>query len=172
MARLMVVQDCVVLSPLWLWRRLLRMPVVRIPLGEVEGVFRISFGIKFSVPGDPALDSTRFKRWYGGAPRLEEFVQWLQNRGISVQTLPRSKRIGGLARDFAVSQRPGWIWRDRGRYGLLESAVALAIALGVLFVTGFFADLGTLGLVVVAFLIAVSVCASFAGYRLRKKIPR
>src|SRR5256885_12619586 len=45
-ARLRVVQDRVVLSPAWPWR-LLRMPELQIPLTEVEGISRITFGIKF-----------------------------------------------------------------------------------------------------------------------------
>src|SRR5258705_9688602 len=77
-ARLTVVEDCVVLSPLWPWRQLFRMPVVRIPLSEVEGVFRIAFGIKFRVLGDPTLDGTRFKRKFGGARRLEDLIQLME----------------------------------------------------------------------------------------------
>jgi hypothetical protein len=176
MARLTVVQDCVVLSPLWLWRRVARMPVVRIPLSEVESVFRITWGIKFSVPGDPALDGTRFKRWVGGAEGLERLIELMQSRGITVQTMPRSERIKGLARDYAVAQRPGWIWRDRGRLGFLESAVNLALAFAVwfavLFVCGVLFDLPALMLVWLAFIVAVVVWGWFAGYRLRKKLPR
>jgi len=172
MARLTVVQDCVVLSPLWPWRRLLRVPVVRIPLSEVESVYRVTWGIKFSVPGDPALDGTRFRRWWGGAESLERLIQLIQSRGITVQTMSRSERIKGFARDYAVAQRPGWIWRDRGRLGFLESAVALALAFAVLFVTGLLFDLPTLMLVWLAFIVAVVVWGWFAGYRLRKKVPR
>ena len=107
MARLTVVQDRVVLSPLWPWRQLLRMPVLRIPLSAVERASRITLGIKFNVPGDPALDGTRFRRWYGGGQKLEELVESMQSRGITVQTMPRSERVRGFARDFAVAQRPG-----------------------------------------------------------------
>src|SRR5215510_4371343 len=51
-ARLTVEGDCIVVSPLWPWRTLLRMPVLRIPLSEVQGVSRITWGIKLSVPGE------------------------------------------------------------------------------------------------------------------------
>jgi hypothetical protein len=176
MARLSVVQDCIVLSPLWLWRRVLRMPVVRIALSEVESVDRVTWGIEFSVPGDPALDGTRFKSWLGGAESLERLIQLFQNRGITVQTMPRSERIKGFARDFAVAQRPGSIWRDRGRLGFLESAVTLALAFAVffavLFVSGSSFDLPALVLVWLAFIVAVVVWGWFAGHRLRKKLPR
>jgi hypothetical protein len=171
-ARLKVVEDCVVLTPLWPWRQLFRMPVVRIPLSNVKSVFRITFGIKFSVLDDPTLDGTRFKRKFGGARRLEDLIQLMQSRGITVHTMSRSKRISGFVGDIAVSHRPGLIWRDRGRFGFLESAVALAIALTVLSVTGFFSDLSTLGRVLVAVMITLTLCGSFAGYRLRKKVPR
>jgi len=172
MAMLTVVQDCLVLSPLWPWRRLLRMPVVRIPLSEVESVYRVTRGIKFSVAGDPALDGTRFRRWWGGAESLERLIQLIHSRGITVQTMPRSERVKGFARDHAVAQRPGWIWRDRGRLGFLESAVALAFAFTVLFVTGLLSDLSTPMLVWLVLIVAVVVWGGFAGYRLRKKVRR
>jgi hypothetical protein len=172
MAKLTVVQDCVVLTPLWPWRRLLRMPVLRIPLSTVEGVSRISFGIRFSVPADAALDGTRFKRWYGGRARLQGLIELLIDRGIAVQTMPRSERMKGFVRDFAVAQRPGWIWRDRGWLGFLESAVSLAIVLVILFLVGFFSDLPTVMLGWLAFVVAVIVWGWFAGHRQRKKISR
>lgn len=172
MARLTVVQDRVVLSPLWPWRQLLRLPILRIPLSAVERASRITFGIKFNVPGDPALDGTRFRRWYGGGQRLEELVGLMQSRGITVQTMPRSERVRGFARDFAVAQRPGWIWRDRGWLGFFESAVGVVIALAILLVIGFSSDPPTLWLVWLAFVVAVIVWGWVAGYRQRKKVPR
>jgi hypothetical protein len=172
MARLTISEDCLLLSPLWPWRWLLRMPVLRIPLSTVEGASRITFGIKLSVPGDPALDGTRFKHWLGGRQNFEGLVELLQRRGIPVQTMPRSERAKGFVRDFAVAQRPGWIWRDRGWRGFVESAVGLAIAIAVLSVLGFFSDLPTPMLVWFAFVVAVIVWGWFAGYRRRKKILR
>src|SRR6266851_541882 len=167
MARLTVVQDCVVLSPLWPWRRLLRMPI-----SAVEGASRITFGIRFSVPTDAALDGTRFKRWYGGGETLERLVESLQSRGVTVQTMPPSERVKGFVRDFAVAQRPGWIWRDRSWLGFLESAVSLAIVLAILFLVGFFSNLPTVMLAWIAFVVAVIVWGCFAGYRQRKKVSR
>jgi hypothetical protein len=75
-------------------------------------------------------------------------------------------------RDFAVAQRPGWIWRDRGWLGFLESAVSLAIVLVILFLVGFFSDLPTVMLGWLAFVVAVIVWGWFAGHRQRKKISR
>lgn len=172
MARLRVIQDCVVLTPLWPWRQLLRMPVLRIPLSAVEGVSRITFGLKFSVPADAALDGTRFKRWFGEAERLEGLIELLQSRGITVQMMPPSERVKGFVRDFAVAQRPGWIWRDRNWLGFLESAVILAIVLGILFLFGFFSELPTVMLAWLAFIVAVIVWGWFAGYHQRKKVSR
>jgi hypothetical protein len=148
------------------------MPVVRIPLDAVAMASRITFGIRFTVPGDPALDGTRFKRWYGGGRRLEELVGLLQARGITVQTMPRPERVKGFLRDFAIAQRPGWIWRDRGWLGFVESAVALAMVVGALLALGFFSDLPTLMLVWFTFIMFVIVWGWFVGYRHRKKMLR
>jgi hypothetical protein len=57
MARLTVKNDCIVISPLWFWRRLLRMPVLRIPLTAIQGASRISWGVKFTVPADAELEA-------------------------------------------------------------------------------------------------------------------
>jgi uncharacterized membrane protein YphA (DoxX/SURF4 family) len=162
------VQDRVVLSPAWPWR-LLRMPELQIPLTEVEGISRITFGIKFDVPDNPALDGTRFKRWYGGRRKLEALVESMQSRGIAVETMPLAERARGFARDLAVAQRPGWIWRDRGRLAFLESGVALALGLVILLVTGFFTDPPAPVLGAFAFVVAVVVCAWFAGHRRRSR---
>ena len=172
MARLTVVDDCLVLAPLWPWRLLLRMPVMSIPLSAVEGASRIIWGIRFSVPGDAALDGTRFRRWYGGGARLERLIELLKGRGIPVRAMPRPERVRGFVRDYAVAQRPGWIWRDRGWLGFLESAVCLALGLAILFVFGFFSDAPRVMLVWLAFVVAVIVLGWFAGYRQRKKVSR
>jgi hypothetical protein len=68
MARLTVEGDFPVIAPLWPWR-LLRMPILRISLSAIEHADRITFGLRFNVPSDPALDGTRFKRWYGDGQR-------------------------------------------------------------------------------------------------------
>jgi hypothetical protein len=172
MARLSVVDDRVVLAPLWPWWRLLRMPVLRIPLDAVEGVSRITWGIRFSVPADPALDGTRFKRWYGRTEQLEGLIELLKSRGFTVETMPRRQRMRGFMNDFAVAQRPGWIWRDRGWLGFLESAASLAVATVILFLLGFFSGAPTAMLVWIAFLVALVVWGWFAGYHRRKKLTR
>ena len=167
-----VVQDCLVLAPLGPWRRFLRMPVLKIPLSAVESVSRITCGIKFSVPGDPALNGTRFKRWQGRGAQLEGLIELLRSRGVRVQTMPRAERMRGFARDFAVAQRPGWIWRDRGWLGFLESAAVLAVVLAILFLVGSFSELPKLLLLWSAFVLAVIVWGWVAGYRQRKKVTR
>jgi hypothetical protein len=168
-ATLTVEAGCIVLSPLWPWRRLLRMPVLRIPLAAVETVTRITFGIRFAVPGEPELDGARFRRWYGGGRQLQQFVEFLQERGVPVQTMPRAKRVRGFVRDFAVAQRPGWIWRDRGRLAFLESGVELAAAVAVLLAVGVLSDLPTPMLIWLGFIVCVIVWGWFAGHRYRKK---
>jgi hypothetical protein len=145
------------------------MPVLRIPLTGIEGVSRITWGIKLSVPGDPALDGTRFKRWLGGTDRLEALIAFLESRGVAVQTMPRAQRMSGFVHDYAVAQRPGWIWRDRGWLGFLESAAVLLLVLAVLLAVGLFSDLPTVMLVWLAFIVAVIVWSWFAGNRWREK---
>ena len=60
-ARLSVDGNEVVITPLSLFRRVLRMPTVRIPLAEIEKVWAITWGVKFSTPSRPDLDGTVFK---------------------------------------------------------------------------------------------------------------
>jgi hypothetical protein len=73
-------RDRVVITPLWPWRVLSRMPTLSIPLDKIAAVFEIHGGLQFSVPGDAALDGTRFRRWWGGAERLEELLDLLAGR--------------------------------------------------------------------------------------------
>ena len=157
MAKLTVEEDCIALTPLWPWRLLLRMPALRIPLSTIEAVSRIRWGIRFDVPGNATLDGTRFRRWLGGDEQLEALIEFLEHRGITVQTMCRSERIKGFLRDYAVAQRPGWIWRDRGWLGFIESAIALAVVLTVVFLSGLFTDLPKVMLAWLAFIVAVIV---------------
>jgi hypothetical protein len=148
------------------------MPELRIPLRAVERASRITSGVMFSVPGDAALDRVRFRCWYGEGQKLERLFDLLVSEGIAVETMPRAERLEDFARNFAVTQRPGWIWRDRGWLAFIESAVSLAVALTILFLVGFFSNLPTVMVVWVAFILAVIVWGWFAGYRQRKRASR
>ena len=170
-ARLTVENEFVVIRPLRFWRQVFRMRDVRIPLASIEGLSRIHLGIRFEVPGDPALDGTRFRAWAMDVLSLEPFIELLQRRGIPVEKLPYSERWKSGLRNWAVAIRPGLIWRDRGRLAFLESAVLLAIWLVLTYALGNFSSAQlAFSIVEVLIVVALLVWGGVAGYRYRKKI--
>jgi hypothetical protein len=169
-SRLTVENESVVIRPFPFWRQVFRLPVVEIPLASIEGLNRIMFGVRFEVPGDPALDGTRFGAWAMDVVSLEPLIELLQRRGVVVETLPRSERSKRALRNLAVAIRPGLIWRDRGRLAFLESAVLLALLLGLAYPEGSYTTGPSVANVVVG--TALLVCASVAGYRYRSRLRR
>jgi hypothetical protein len=170
-ATLRIAGGDVVLRPLWPWRKLIRMPELRIPLDEVEAVSKITFGVKFSVPGNPQFDGARFYG-YGYQPLDRPELRWIQERGIAVSEMPAPERVRGFFHDFAVSQRPGWIWRDRGWLAFLEFAVLVALGTGFLVATSFFAHLPVFMKVWFGFVVFVMFASALAGHRFRKRVRR
>jgi hypothetical protein len=168
--RLTVEEDAILLTPLWIWRLVNRLPVVRIPIDKVEAASRTTFGLTFVVPSDPDLDGTRFVPFGGDRDALRPLVELLERRGIPIDTMPVANRIRGYLRDHAVASRPGWIWRDRGRLGFLESTVGLAIGLAVFYFLGFFSKAPVFFLVAIGVVEALNVWGWVAGYRRRRKV--
>lgn len=168
-ARLTVESESVVIRPYRFWRNVFRLPVVEIPLASIERLSRIFVGVRFEVPGDPALDGTRFRPWAMDVPSLEPLVELLQGRGVPVEPLPYSDRWTGGLRNLAVAIRPGLIWRDRGRLAFVESAVLLALWLGASYLQGFSTPFSFVQVVVV---VALLVWGSAAGYRFRGRLRR
>jgi len=170
-ARLTIENEFVVIRPLRFWRVVLRMPDVRIPLASIEGLSRINFGVRFEVPGDPALDGTRFRAFAMDVLSLEPFIELLRRRGVPVERLPYSERWKSGLRNWAVAIRPGLIWRDRGRLAFLESAVLLAIWLVLTYALGNFSTPQlAFSIVEVLIVVALLVWGGVAGYRYRKKL--
>jgi hypothetical protein len=60
-ARLTVADGAFVITPLGFFRKVVRMPEVRIPIEVVHMAWQIAWGVKFVTPSRPDLDGTYFK---------------------------------------------------------------------------------------------------------------
>ena len=137
LARLTVDDDGVVIEPLPPWS-LLRYPTVRIPLASITRADTLPFGgFRFTVPSAPELDGTRFRGIVPGDDRLTTLGHELARNGLSGEPVPFTKSWREELGNQAVAQRPGFIWRDRGRLAYVESAAVLAIGVGIAYWQGF-----------------------------------
>lgn len=96
-ARLTFVENEIVITPLSLFRRLLRAPEIRIPIDPVEMVWQIHWGVKFVTPSRPDLDGTCFKANNRAAGR--QLVGLVEELGIPVQRMTPRDRLLGFFRD-------------------------------------------------------------------------
>jgi hypothetical protein len=90
--RLTIANDLILMKPDRFTQALTRRPVVRIPVNTITSVSQTTWGLWFHVPGDPALDGTRFTPFVGDRASLKPLVELLHARGIPVDTMPVSTR--------------------------------------------------------------------------------
>lgn len=91
---------------------------------------------------------------------------------LGVAQALRNADARGFVRDFAVQGRPGWIFRDRGRLAVLETAVGLAASAGILIAVGFFSGLPTFAIAALCLMAVVGIWRLFAGQWCRNKAGR
>lgn len=107
-ARLTATQDEFVITPLKLFRSVLRAPEIHIPIDAVEMAWEIHWGVKFATPSRPDLDGTYFKS--NNAAGGRQLITLVKERGVPVRTMPWRDRVIGFFRDFWMQQRYGWRW--------------------------------------------------------------
>jgi hypothetical protein len=165
--RLTVDDHTIVLTPLAFLRKALRLPVVRIPLDEVETASEGPFGwsLRFHTAGDPKLDGMRFYAFGPNSFALRPLIELLRSRGVTIETPPASRRWTLSLRDGAVGLRPGWIFRDRGHLGFVESFIVLGVGALILY----FQSPPHLVLVVFGAIAALYVVSSIVGHRIRRR---
>jgi len=169
LARLTADDTLILIEPLGPWR-LIRKPVVRIPLTAIVRADELPFGgFRFVVPDVPELDGTRFIGIVPGDDRLTTLGAELDRRGLAGETVGHASSWREALGNQAVGQRPGFIWRDRGGLAYLESALVFAIPTAVLYLTGFFSGPTWFVIPVFAVVAVLSVAFSLAGARLRRK---
>ena len=168
-ARVSVEDGAVVVRQMAPWRWL-GMPDLRIPLTAVERASRTTFGLRLSAPGAPAVDGVRLTFAGRSRRKRDELIALLAERGVRVDTLPVAERAAARYRDWAVSMRPGWLFRDRGRLAYLETAAAFAIGLVVF--AWLVSGAPTFFVVCSVIVVLVAMLGPFLGARERRKVKR
>jgi hypothetical protein len=107
-ARLSIGANEIELVPLRVFRRMFRMPTVRIPVAAIESVWAINWGVKFNTPSRPDLDGTVFKANTARGGR--ELRATIEGLGIRVEEMSARTRLTGWFGDFSTRQANG---RDR-----------------------------------------------------------
>jgi hypothetical protein len=107
-AGLTVTESEFVITPLKLFRTVLRMPEVRIPISAVEMAWEIHWGVKFVTPSRPDLNGTSFKS--NNADGGRQLVALVKKLGIPVQTMPWRDRVSGFFRDSRTQHAGGRRW--------------------------------------------------------------
>jgi hypothetical protein len=107
-AQLTIEADEIELVPFRVFRTVLRMPTVRIPVAAIESVWAISWGVKFNTPSRPDLDGTVFKANTARSGR--ELRATIEGLGIQVEEMSGRERLTGWFRDFHTQQANGFRW--------------------------------------------------------------
>jgi hypothetical protein len=167
MARLRVEDDTIVITPVAYWR-LLRAPIVRIPLASIATA-NDWFGLRFDAPGNPSVDATRFQALFADRAPLRPLTDLLRSRGVAVERSLGPRQWTRFYRDISAGHRPGWFFRDRGPLAFVETFVFLGVGFVFFFV---FTGGQHIALAVGAVFAAVSLAWSVAGHRRRQRATR
>jgi hypothetical protein len=162
--------DAVIMRPRKPWS--FWMPTLRGRLSAVTRAWKTRKGIRFEARGEPSLDGLYFRPTGG----LEKLLALLEERGIPVREMPRGEQVKRHLLDLAVAQRPGFVWRDRGKKAFAEQVVTLGLAICVMGVVLAFTE-PSWGVRIVfgawlAFIAVFAVVSSIAGHLHRRRLTR